>query len=88
MSLVQAFTYKSGSFYLKTFHTVLILSFLCLGLTVVAEGVETRSQLVKLKELGCDIIQGYYYSHPLPPEDFARLLLKSPYIDTPPCAIG
>ena len=36
-----------------------------LGLEVVAEGVETEAQLTYLKYLGCDIIQGYYFSRPL-----------------------
>jgi len=39
-----------------------------LGLEVVAEGVETIEQLNFLTENGCQIIQGYYYSKPLPPE--------------------
>ena len=36
-----------------------------LGCRVVAEGVETEDQLVQLVEMGCDLIQGYYYSRPL-----------------------
>ena len=36
------------------------------GLTVVAEGVETRAQLELLRELGADEIQGYFFSRPLP----------------------
>lgn len=40
-----------------------------LDLKIVAEGVETKEQADKLKELGCDIIQGYYYSRPFPPEE-------------------
>ena len=43
-----------------------------LDLTVVAEGVETREQLQFLKERGCDEIQGYFISKPLPPEQFRR----------------
>ncbi|HLF40369.1 MAG TPA: EAL domain-containing protein, partial [Acidimicrobiia bacterium] len=39
-----------------------------LGLTVVAEGVETEEQLVALRALRCDRAQGYYWSRPLPPE--------------------
>lgn len=39
-----------------------------LGLKVVAEGVEDRATLEKLKQLGCDLAQGYYISRPLPPE--------------------
>jgi len=32
---------------------------------VVAEGIETREQLDRLAEMGCDVIQGYFYSKPL-----------------------
>ena len=39
-----------------------------LGKKVVAEGVETKEQLQQLTELGCDYIQGYYFSKPLPSE--------------------
>ncbi len=41
-----------------------------LGLKTIAEGVETIEQLEYLKEQGCDEIQGYYYSKPLPVKDF------------------
>lgn len=43
-----------------------------LGLKVVAEGIETAAASLKLRELGCDIAQGYYYSKPLPPEEFRK----------------
>ncbi len=45
-----------------------------LGMTVLAEGVETAKQLAVLKDLGCDHYQGYYASRPLPADQFARLL--------------
>lgn len=41
-----------------------------LGLTVVAEGVETQQQLTLLDDLGCDLVQGYYFSKPLPAKQF------------------
>ena len=47
-----------------------------LGLTVIAEGVETREQLEFLKRHGCDAAQGYYFSRPLPPEELSELLAK------------
>jgi EAL domain-containing protein (putative c-di-GMP-specific phosphodiesterase class I) len=42
-----------------------------LGLDVVAEGVETREVLDELRELGCDLIQGYYFSRPLVADEVA-----------------
>ena len=39
-----------------------------LGLNVVAEGAETESQRDLLAEMGCDMIQGYWYSAPVPAE--------------------
>jgi len=47
-----------------------------LGLKTVAEGVETREQAEFLTRLGCDQLQGYFYSRPVPADDFARLLEK------------
>lgn len=41
-----------------------------LDLTTVAEGVETAAQLASLKNMGCDQIQGYFFSRPLSAEDF------------------
>jgi len=45
-----------------------------LGLTVVAEGVETIEQMNYLKDQSCDEMQGYYFSRPVVPEQFADLL--------------
>jgi EAL domain-containing protein (putative c-di-GMP-specific phosphodiesterase class I) len=40
-----------------------------LNLCVVAEGVENESQVAWLKQNGCQILQGYYFSRPVPPQD-------------------
>ncbi len=44
-----------------------------LGLNVLAEGVETDAQLDHLRAEGCDSVQGYYFSRPLPAEELAAL---------------
>ena len=47
-----------------------------LKVKVVAEGVETEAQMQFMRENGCDLIQGYYFSKPLPPEEFEKLIEK------------
>lgn len=43
-------------------------------LDVVAEGVETAEQLERLRQIGCDYVQGYYFARPMPCEEFKALL--------------
>ncbi len=45
-----------------------------LNLTTVAEGVETASQMQVLRELGCDLIQGFYWSKPVPADQITALI--------------
>ena len=47
-----------------------------LGMTVVAEGIETAEQLIQLLSLGCCYGQGYYFSKPVNPSDAAALLIN------------
>ncbi len=57
-----------------------------LSLRIIAEGVETPAQLEHLKTLGCDVIQGYLISRPLPAKDFCAKFLvdrDSPAKDRP-----
>ncbi|HBI52930.1 MAG TPA: diguanylate cyclase [Ruminococcaceae bacterium] len=45
-----------------------------LKIPVIAEGVETKEQYELLKKVGCDIIQGYYFSKPVPEHEFEKLI--------------
>lgn len=47
-----------------------------LKLKVLAEGSENKEQVELLQHLGCDQVQGYYYSKPVPFEDFKKVLLS------------
>ena len=46
------------------------------GLTTIVEGVETEEQMLALKTMGCDIVQGYYFSRPLPADKFESFIAK------------
>lgn len=52
-----------------------------LNIDIVAEGVEKKEQVKALKDLGCDSIQGFYFSPPLPAKDFEMLLRENRYLD-------
>ncbi|MGN0400424.1 MAG: EAL domain-containing protein, partial [Blautia sp.] len=45
-----------------------------LNLTTIAEGVEDKNQVDKLKRFGCDYVQGYYYARPMPLNEFEQYL--------------
>ena len=47
---------------------------------VVAEGVETQDERAFLRDEGCDALQGYLFSKPLPPDECARLLEAGPLV--------
>ena len=50
-----------------------------LGVMVVAEGVETEQQYEYLKQMGCDIIQGYYFDKPIIKEAFFEKIKMGRY---------
>ena len=47
-----------------------------LSVPVIAEGVETEEQLTALTGMGCDLVQGYYFSKPVPPDEYEVFLEK------------
>lgn len=47
-----------------------------LGMEVITEGVETEKQLLMLSEMGCHIFQGYYFSKPIPVDEFEEKYMK------------
>ena len=52
-----------------------------LSVPVIAEGVETEEQLHVLKSLGCDLVQGYFFSKPVPAEEFEPFILQKKEAD-------
>ena len=52
-----------------------------LSVPVIAEGVETEEQLHALKDIGCDIVQGYFFSKPVPSEKFEPFILQKKEAD-------
>lgn len=55
-------------------HTVAMLK--DLGMEIIIEGVETAEQVEVLAQLGCDIVQGFYFGRPEPEEQFYELFMK------------
>lgn len=66
---------------LKTREIIKFLISLCKtnGMEVIAEGVDKQEQVEILKKLKCDTIQGYFYSTPLPRDEFERFLKENPF---------
>ena len=54
----------------------IVSAFKQLNLSVTAEGIETREMADAMKEIGFDFLQGYYYSQPIPADEFAEKYAK------------
>ncbi len=63
----------------KTKHvlTGVVNIFHKMNMDIVAEGIETEEQMSAMKEMGVEYIQGFYYSRPLPEEDFLKFLKEN-----------
>ncbi|WP_345991445.1 EAL domain-containing protein [Sulfurimonas sp. HSL-1716] len=72
-SFIDDYSSKSGKVYIDT----IIKMGHSLGIKLIAEGVETKEQLEFLKEVECNVYQGYYCSRPLPIREFEELVLKT-----------
>jgi EAL domain-containing protein (putative c-di-GMP-specific phosphodiesterase class I) len=46
------------------------------GIAAVAEGIETKAEYQALREMGCDMAQGYFFARPMPKDKFAKLVLE------------
>jgi EAL domain-containing protein (putative c-di-GMP-specific phosphodiesterase class I)/GGDEF domain-containing protein len=55
-----------------------------LGLSVVAEGVETDAQAARLRHLGCDVLQGFLYARPMPADQFTAYIAGATGRASPP----
>ena len=53
-----------------------------LGMRIVAEGVENEAQLGLLRDYGCDALQGFYFSRPVPAEEFILMLQQGKTLET------
>jgi EAL domain-containing protein (putative c-di-GMP-specific phosphodiesterase class I) len=69
-SFVSDITHPQGRAMVKVISDVARV----LGLRTIAEGVETEEHVRALRMIGCDEIQGYYFSKPLPPDQVMELL--------------
>lgn len=54
----------------------IVSAFMQLNLSVTAEGIETAEMAEEMKRIGFDFLQGYYYSQPIPADEFVRKYAK------------
>ena len=67
---------EAGGNSLAIIETIIDLA-LKLGMSTIAEGVETRGQVKILKEMSCSVAQGFFYSKPLPADDFIKYVNRN-----------
>lgn len=77
-SFVQNITVDAGSL---TLTEAIVTMAHKLGIKTIAEGVETEEQRDSLVEMGCDYLQGYLFSKPIPADEFEKLIGRDPLSD-------
>ncbi len=79
MKIDRSFVSKSGAGKgnLEITETILTLANK-LGVSAIAEGIETAEQLARLRELNCAYGQGYFFSQPLPSQAAEELIISKP----------
>jgi EAL domain-containing protein (putative c-di-GMP-specific phosphodiesterase class I) len=65
----------------KVFFQAIVSMAHALGMSVVAEGVETEEQLAILRHLDCNEVQGYYIARPVPAEEMAVMMQRRYLLD-------
>ena len=60
-------------------HTILMIKEM--GLMSICEGVESFAQADMLEKMGCDYLQGYYFSRPVQAQDFLDMLQRDQAVD-------
>ena len=71
---MQFLSEDSGNGKGSTILTAVVKMASKLNISVIAEGVESIEQADFLKDIGCDIIQGFYYSKPIPESNYTELI--------------
>ena len=75
---MKFFQRKAGNDEIMDAMVRLIIDFAkVMKVPVIAEGVENKEQADYLKDIGCNMVQGYYFGRPMPAEDFEKLLQQN-----------
>lgn len=77
LKIDRSFVSKIGKNKQEAIVSAMVAMGKAMGMTVVAEGIETEEQLAYLRDLDCDIAQGYLFSKPLPEEDATAYLTQN-----------
>lgn len=77
MKFIQSETAKKGD---KGIIRYMVRLAHWMKLSVVAEGVETFEQVERLREMGCDYVQGYYFAEPMPSWEYEEIIKKYPAV--------